>query len=144
MAVSPRRTHTQTLLHLVRTGTRMDMDVSLLWDKMVLMGRIQHSINPTRSYMGSRRTPVLTGQVALLALRLAQEQWEFTTTRFSGLMSMMGMVESDGDFGLPSVAEGELGPTVTLFHLIPHDTMLLLPLVYYSCPLSASAHSHSC
>jgi len=113
MAALPHRTRTQTLPHLVRTGTRTDMGASLLWDRMALMGRIQHSTHPTRSCTGNvTRTPVLTPQVAPLVLLSAQELWEYTTTRFSGLTSTMDMAESDEDSGQPSVAEGEPGPVM--------------------------------
>ena len=62
MAVSLHHTHMLTLPRLVRTGTRTDTDASLLWDKMALSGRIQHS-HPTRSYMDSKpRSPALTAQ----------------------------------------------------------------------------------
>ena len=105
MAVSPRRTRMQVHPHLVRTGTRMDMGASLLWDRTVLMGRIQHSIHPTRSCMGSKRMPAPMEQAAPQVLWLVQEQWEFMTTKSRGRTSMMVMVESDEDSGPPSVAE---------------------------------------
>ena len=98
------------------------MDASPPWDRMVLMGRIQHSIHLSRSCMGSKtRTLAQTEQAAPLALWPAQERWGFTTTRFSGLTSMMGMVESDEDSGPPSVAEREPG-TQYVSYLMPPMT----------------------
>lgn len=77
------------------------------------MGRIQHSTHPTRSCMDSKtRTPALTERVAPLVLQSEQGGWESTTTRFSALTSMMDMVESDEDSGLPSAAEHEPGSTM--------------------------------
>ena len=109
------------------------MDASLLWDRMVLMGRIQHSTHPTRSCMDNKtRTQALTGRVAPLDLWPAQEGWESTTTRFSGLMSMMDMVESDEDSGPPSVAEREPEPAMPLFLTPCHMTLCCSSLVHYS------------
>ena len=146
MAVLPHRTHTQILPHLVRTGTGIT-DASLLWDRMVLMGRIQHLIHPTHSCMGSKtRTLEPTEQVALLVLWPAQEQWEFTTTRFNGLMSMMGMVESDEDSGPPSVAEGELGPNTFLIscHMPPCCSSLSLIIHVHYRHLLIPIHVDDC
>ena len=73
MAVSRHRTHTQTPPHLVRTGTRTDMGASLPWDRMVLMGRIQHLTHPIRSCTGNETRPrALTDQLAPLVLLSAR------------------------------------------------------------------------
>jgi len=146
MAVLPRRTHTQPPPHPARTGTKTDMDASPLWDRMVLMGRIQRSIHPTRSYMDNRtRMVVPMERVAPLVLWSTREGWECTTTKSSVLTSMMDMVEGDEDSGPPSVAGREPGPPMPPFlSHATYDTMLPVPLVHYSFSLSASAHFPSC
>jgi len=114
------------------------MDASPLWDRMVLMGRIQPSIHLTRSCMGSRtRMVVPTERVAPLVLWSTREGWECTTTKSSVLTSMMDMVEGDEDSGPPSVAGPEPGPPMPPFlsHLMPHMTLC--------CPsLSFIIHFH--
>jgi len=115
MAVLPHHTRTQPLPHPVRTGTKTDMDASLLWDRMVLMARTQHSSHPTRSRMGSKpRTLVPMERAAQLVLWSTREGLECMKTKLSVLTLMMDMVEGDEDSGLPSVAGGEPGPAVPL------------------------------
>lgn len=110
MAVLLPPTRTPTPLHPVHIGTKTDMGGSLLRDRMVLTGRIQHSTHPTRSCMGNRRISVPTERVAQLVPWSAQGGWECTTTKSSVLMLMMDMVESDEDSGQPFVAGPDIWP----------------------------------